>query len=342
MWSDGHELGRVAASGTPYQIGATLGRAGRSAVQRHLLASDIWREITDMRHAALVTRLAEATRTRFPAIWAEVEGLAEGLGLPVAQVMAWNCRGDLLASVPDGCTTVMLPGREPTIAHNEDGLPFFRGACFLAEVAPRTGAGFLAFCYPGSLPGHTFAIGKSGLVQTVNNLRLLDVAPEVPRMVLGRATLGAGGLDEALAVLIAAPPSGGFHFSLAEQGSSRLVSVEFGAGEKMFRDVIEPELHANHALYLSRGAARQIETLSSRQRQKRGTALLASHASDPFTILRDSSGEGLSIFRRSADDPDHENTLATLVVDVKQQAMIWRIHDSRSDKPAYSSARQAA
>lgn len=321
-------------SGGPREMGLALGRAGRAAVHRHLPGHPLWAEVTGASHAARVARMARATQARFPAIWAEIEGLAEGLELPVEAAFAWNCRGDLLASVPDGCTTVMLPGPERVLAHNEDGLPFFRGACFIAEAAPEGRPGFHAFCYPGSIPGHTFAFTAAGLAQTVNNIRLTGVEPEIPRMVLGRAVLGAATLDEALAILAGAA-SGGFHFSLAHRRDPRILSVEFGGGEMSAREVERPQVHANHALHLPRGLAGQIVTRSSADRQARGDALVALGLA-PLAILRDIAPEGLPIRRDAADDPDEENTLGTAVLSLSDGALNWSIHDRIDGEPAYS------
>jgi hypothetical protein len=335
MSSEPGTLGWVAAGGTPRDIGRALGRAGRAAVHRHLLGAPIWQRVTDPAHGARLARMTATVKARFPAIWAEIEGLAEGLGLPLAEVMAWNCRGDLLASVPDGCTTVMLPGETPVLAHNEDGLPFFRGAAFVADVTPAGAPGFRAFCYPGSIPGHTFAFTEAGLVQTVNNIRLTGIEAEVPRMVLGRAVIAARDIGAALDLLGAHPHSGGFHFALSHVADRRIVSVEFGGGEVSVAEVAVPSVHANHALHQPRGLAQQIVTASSRDRQARGAALLAGGERDPLAILRDTGGPGLPIRRDAADDPDDENTLATALFRVTEDGIEWSIHDRRAGAPSY-------
>lgn len=321
------ELGSVVLQGGPRAMGQALGVAGREAVHGHLLTAEIWARVTDPVHAGRLERMTASVRNRFPAIWAEIEGLAEGLDLPVAQVMAWNSRGDLLASVPDGCTTVLLPGEVPVLAHNEDGLPFFRGACFMADARPDGAAGFRSFCYPGSIPGHALAFTDAGLVQTVNNIRLTGVEADIPRMVLGRAILAAGSIAEALAILRANPNSGGFHFSLSHVADRRIVSVEFGGGEISVQEITAPAVHANHALHQGRGLAGQIVTASSRDRQARGEALLAAGERDPLAILRDTGGCGLPIRRDAQDDPDDENTLATAVFQVRPEGIEWSIHD---------------
>mgnify|MGYP002724304167 CR=1 FL=1 len=292
--------GWLYASGSPYTIGRALGEAGRAAVHEKLLPSDIWSTITAAKHQEAVARMAATTQSVFPQVWAELEGLAAGLALPLMDVFAWNCRGDLLAGeAPDGCTTLQVPGVRPIVAHNEDGLPFFYGHCFMVEAAPENQPDFLAFCYPGSLPGHTAACTSAGLVQTVNNIRLTGLVPQVPRMVLGRAVLAQRSVDEALDVLCSYARSGGFHFTLAQAGSDDILSVEFGGGEVSSQRVTAPSVHSNHALHHSLGLVQQKITESSRDRQYRGVELLANGIQEPLAFLHDTGGEGLPILRLS-------------------------------------------
>ncbi|MFY0989482.1 C45 family autoproteolytic acyltransferase/hydolase [Halomonas sp. C05BenzN] len=329
-------IGWQRAGGDPRALGRALGRAGRRAVHERLLPSPLWARINDPGHHRALARMAETTRRHFPRVWAEIEGLAEGLSLPVEPVFAWNCRGDLLASVPDGCTTLVVPGARPLVAHNEDGLPFFAGHCFMFEALPDHAPGFTAFCYPGSLPGHTLAFTGRGMVQAVNNLRLTGLAPEVPRMVLGRAVLDLAGVEEALALLRRHPRSGGFHFTLAEAAGGAIVSVEFGGGEVSVEEVVTPRVHANHALHHARGLAHQIITDSSRERQRRGDELLEEGVREPLALLHDRQGSGLPILRLDPDDPDHENTLATAVMQPGPDGVAWCVHDRPGAAPAYA------
>ncbi len=287
--------------------------------------------------------IAHSVQARFPDIWEEIIGLADGLELPLDKVFAWNCRGDLLASVPDGCTTVMTPGPVLGLAHNEDGLPFFRDTCFIADARPDRAMPFHAFCYPGSLPGHTFGWNAAGLVQTVNNLRLRGITASIPRMVLGRAVLSAQSLDQALAILCEDPMSGGFHMALAQAGDQRLISVEFGDGRISETQLIVRQVHANHALHLPLSQSGQIITDSSGDRQNRGDSLAASEANSR-DILNDRWTKGLPIRRDMPDDPDSENTLATVHFRVGATCVEWEVYDSASDTPCVKgrTERQAA
>ena len=333
-----HELGwRKIAGSTPRETGRALGAAGRDAVHKHLPSSEYFQLITGEAHAEAVARMAEQTRLRFPKIWEEIEGLAEGLELSLEQTFAWNCRGDLLARTPDGCTTILSAGQSdgPMIAHNEDGLPFFRGSSFIGEFAPEGAPAFRAFCYPGSIPGHTMAFNAAGLVQAVNNIRLTGTEPDVPRMVLGRAVLSAAGLDEAVAILRANANSGGFHFGLACAGDPRLLSVEFGRGEVSVVALSGVNAHANHALHHEIGLKHQIITQSSGDRQIRADALVA-EGLDALSILRDTGGAGLPIRRDAEDDPDDENTLGTGIFHIKADGVHWSIYDQSTGPAAYS------
>lgn len=330
------ELGRVTARGTPHQIGRALGEAGRDAVHEVLLKADYWRAVINPAYAGAVETMAVNLQTLFPAIWEELQGMADGLHLPLEQVVAWNCRGDLMSNVPDGCTTVQIPGPAPMIGHNEDGMPGFRGHAFLAELTPDDGPALVCFCYPGSIPGHTFATNAAGLVQTVNNLRLRNVTADLPRMGLGRAILRCDTLDQALDLCHRHTASGGFHMSLAQAGDPRLMSVEFGGGQCSAQTIETPAVHANHALHMGQGAPGQTITPSSRDRQARGTRLLADGITDPLRILRDTGGAGLPIHRVRADDPDHENTLATAIFRVGLSKVEWSVYDQTSQGPVFA------
>jgi len=335
MSGSGFAIGRLAVTGQASVSGLALGQAGRDAMARVIARAPLWRRVTDAAVGAAVSRMADATRDLFPAIHDEIGSLAEGLHLPFAQVFAWNARGDLLSGAGEGCTTVQLPGPVPVLAHNEDGLPGLAGACFLAEIRPQGAPAFMSFCYPGSIPGHSFAVTAAGLVITVNNLRLRGLAPEVPRMVLTRALLAAPDRAAAVRILREAPPSGGFHLSLGQAGAADIWSVSFGGGEVRIVEHHAPALHANHALVAGDVLSHQTVTASSRDRLARGQALLAIGAG-ALDILNDTSGAGLPILRREPDDPDDENTLAQFHARIGSNGIDWNVHEPGQPVPAHS------
>ena len=44
--------------------------------------------------------------------------------------------------------------------------------------------------------------------------------------------------------------------------------------------------------------------------------------------MHDDDGSGLSIYRKDPNDPDHENTLATVVFSVKDDDVDWCVYDN--------------
>lgn len=318
-------------AGGPYAVGQALGRFGAAAVQKRLRHTRAWAGVMTHLGSAAATDLAARTEACLPKHWQELRGLADGLCLPFDEVFLWNCRGDLPSGAPDGCTTVQVPGTaERWIAHNEDGEPLLAGACGLARIAQDEGTGFTSFVYPGSLPGHSFAVTDRGLVQTVNNIRARESGAGLPRMVLARATLDAATLDEAVALIRRLPRSGAFHLTLAQAGDPRLLSVEFATGRCSAQEVRAVSSHANHLVHAAMADLPQVVTASSADRQARGDALCAgADAADgafALRLLADRAPSQLPIHRTDPGDPDGENTLATAVFHVLTDRVDWAVH----------------
>ncbi|SAK69877.1 peptidase C45, acyl-coenzyme A:6-aminopenicillanic acid acyl-transferase [Caballeronia fortuita] len=330
-------LGFIEISGSPREAGEALGRFGADAVHAHLLNTHAWQTVTQWRGSETSRAMAALVRERFPRVWDELNGLAAGLHLHFEDVFLWNCRGDVWAMSPDGCTTVQLPGTDVRrIAHNEDGFPAFAGDCAIAQCKIDGGPGFAAFVYPGSLPGHTFAVTDNGLAITVNNLRQREVVAGVPRMVITRALLDAADIDAAVSIVRNNPRAGGFHLTLGSCKSSALVSVEFSAHDCSVVEVSAPSLHANHAIHPAMHGFAQIVTDSSRHRQIRGDALVASNETiDPLAILGDREDAALPIHRTHPDDPDEENTLATADIAIRASHIEWQVHEHPGQPARY-------
>jgi hypothetical protein len=332
-------LSYIKISGSPHDAGQAFGHFGVDAVHQHLIRSHAWGRVMAWRGSARIAEMATLVRNQFPRVWSELEGLAIGLRLPFEDVFLWNARGDVWAMAPDGCTTVQIPGTvERRLTHNEDGNPGFGGHCAIAECAVEGSPRFVSFLYPGSLPGHTFAVNDRGLAMTVNNLRLLQVEVGVPRMVLTRSLLDANNLPTALASVRNATRAGGFHLTLAHKDTEDLVSVEFGAGFCSVDTIDKPRLHANHAIHSDMRDVPQIVTGSSGHRQIRGDQLLAKMdivAVDPLSILADQENGKFPIYRTDANDSDDENTMATADITVRADGIDWKIYEHPGKPPRF-------
>jgi hypothetical protein len=328
-------------AGGPYALGYALGRFGEAAVHNYLQHTPAWSTVMGYRGSPVVAAMAQQLELRFPRYWEELRGLADGLSLPLEDVFLWNCRGDLWAMAPDGCTTVQIPGRSSRwIGHNEDGDPGLAESCALARLVPDDGPAFTVFVYPGSLPGHTFAVTDQGLVQAVNNIRALVGGDGVPRMAMARASLDAMTLDEAVDLICATPRAGAFHVTLAQAGDPRLLSIEFTAGRFSAREVQTTSAHANHLVHDGTADLAQIVTGSSGDRQARADALCAESGdvaeySFALRLLGDQAASGLPIYRPDPADPDGENTLASAVFHILPNRIEWEVYRGPQRSPDF-------
>jgi hypothetical protein len=319
-------------TGQPDDIGYRLGELARPVMAAYMQQSAAWQRVSQWRGHPFVEALRRAAEAYFPALVAELDGLAAGLGWPVEDVFLWNCRGELIHNAPDGCTTLAaVSGNARFIAHNEDGDPYLRERCFLVDVQPAGKPGFVSFYYPGSLPGHTCAASRAGLVQAINNLRICVPAAGVPRMILARAVLDTDSLDEAVALLRDVPRASGFHHTLGCVGDSRLASVE-ATVQRCSVVADTPRFgHANHLVHDGCDSEGQIITESSRDRQVRVNALLAALGT-PVTddallrVLSDQAPSGLPIYRDDPRDPDDENTLATALYRIEADGVAMQVY----------------
>lgn len=329
-------------NGSHHEIGVQLGQFGAQAVHQQLLQSDAWLHLRQWLGSAELRHMQAQVQTHFPTIWQEIEGLAEGLQLSVEETFMWNCRGDLWAMAPDGCTTV-LQNTPPLrrITHNEDGDPAFYGHCGIVQVTPHDDTAFISFAYPGSILGHTFATNAHQLVMTVNNIRSLDAQPGIPRMVLCRAVLSQPTVEMAIRLLNTHHRSGAFHLNLCDPNSA-INSVEFNRAGVSVETIAHLGFHANHAIHTAQRDYPQRITGSSGYRQLQGEQLLAHARSnansrvDALAILGNSDHDTYPIYRRHANDSDNENTIATADFMFEGSTLQWAVYDGPTLAPVYS------
>lgn len=330
---------KIDIRGSAFAVGQALGAFGREAWHAKLTQTALWQTVTAMKDAEQTRSMRSLVQSAYPLIWQELEGLAEGLDAPFDEVFAWNCRGDLVRSTSDGCTTVAgsTAEGERIIAHNEDGFPQLRNDCAIVSITPDDGLAFTSFAYPGSICGHTFAVNEKGVVNTVNNIRALHRPDGMPRQILARAALNAASLDEAVTILTSSPRAGAFHHTLGQMGDSRLFSVEAtgtGCSVTPLRDVFA---HANHLIHPQLDAVEQVITDSSRSRQQRLNAWLDTQphldGTAALGILSDQHDPALPIYRLSPQDPDEENTLATAIFTLSTSDIKWQIFTHDRQKP---------
>ncbi|MFC0810290.1 C45 family autoproteolytic acyltransferase/hydrolase [Ensifer sp. P24N7] len=339
-------ISRVRAKGDALSIGFVLGRASAFALRERVLRTEEYRVLeARWRGSDYLKALESAARTAYPRFVREIEGIAAGAEQDFETVFLWNCRGDLRlpedvspatkAVAATGCTSLLIPaeGDGPAaIAHNEDGAAELLGTCLWVEVAPDEGPAWSSFTYPGMLPGHTFGLNEAGLVQTINNIRTHDLQPGVPRQIIGRAILGARGLDEAVEILKRKDRASGFHHNLGEAKTRRLASVEAPGSGCAVREVFSPRAHANHLLFAEFDGLEQTITPSSRDRQEAADRMIAEGklAAGAEAMLFD---ETTPIYKNGSDN---SLTLATSVFALFPDRIEWRVHAAPDERDVLS------
>ena len=328
-----HHLPYLQFSGSHYEIGVQLGQFGAQAVHSHLLNSPAWAELSQWRGSAALKAMQHLVQENFPLIWQELLGLAAGLNLSIEDTFIWNCRGDLWAMAPDGCSTILQLDPVSRITHNQDGDPNLYVQCAVVQFKPDGGPTFTSFVYPGSLPGHSFAVNEYDLVMTVNSIHASHTQPGTPRIVLCRAIMNCIQVKEAVNLLRDHARAGAFHLSLSGAGGN-IHSVEFHQDRIYDLAIDDPMFHANHAIHSTVRHYPQIITGSSGYRQIQGDAMIKLSGSeiDALAILADDTHR-FPIYRRLADDPDNENTLATADFIYTEYGLEWNVYDGPLNEP---------
>jgi hypothetical protein len=333
----------IEARGDPFAVGFALGREGGDAFRQIVRNLGRYRALLPHLGGDRIAEIEARSRRAFPALMQEIDGMAAGADVSFGEIFLWNCRGDLpgtsAISGSQGCTDVIVPaapekGLPAVIAHNEDDAPDLEQVCFLATVEPPGEPGFTSFCSPGLLPGHTFAVNRAGVVQTINHIRPRDQKAGIARHIVARAVLGCGSLAQARRILEKTDRASGFHHNLGEAGSMDVWSVEAPASGCVVRPATDTRVHANHLVFTEFAYMDQEITSSSRARQGRAEALVASGEAErnAIGILSDTANPDWPICRKHRGGSDSGYTLATAVFEIGSERVDWRVYrDPRED-----------
>jgi len=320
-------LHSISCKGPPREIGHTIGKRFRAEI---LLTLD--------RHDGLNTRFMPYSRTpagraryqhlvalhrnRYPEFFSELDGMAEGAAVPFEKLFLINLRGEYqrFASGGDepGCSTCSLLSPDTAaFGHNEDGLALYRGQTYLVRARPQDKPAFVAFCYPGFLPGNAFGFNDAGICISANNVQPLSARNGVGRHFIARSLLESRSLPEAIAAVHPPDRAYGFNYTIGSLRERRIVNVEVAPEDFAVTDIRGPYFHANH--YVELGNVDQEIAESSRKRYQRGTRHIlegrVKGRKDILNVLRDVEGR-LPILRNGSP-PDPFVTLVTALFDLE-------------------------
>ncbi|MFI9746113.1 C45 family autoproteolytic acyltransferase/hydolase [Streptomyces sp. NPDC052494] len=333
---------------TPKRRGEDRGRQAREGIARAwkvyedlfaIVAAGASRSVRDLGIPALALRTADATRAWAPELVEEMEGVAEGAGMPFWTIAALNARTEILAeagaSRAGECSTLVRTGDAGTTGgqcwdwHEE-----LADSWHLQTVTGDT-RGFAGITEHGILA--KIGVNDAGVGVLFNILgHTGDAATGVPVHLVARQVLGtAGSFAEAVALLSAAPVSASTVITVVT--ADRAASVELAPGGSA---VVTPDdrgwlVRTNHFLDPALAAGelrgrREPETydrhrlLTARVREHTGplgadalVGLLAAHQGDGAEVCCHAPAGG-TLGGRWA-------TLATVAVDPAERRLL--VHD---------------
>jgi hypothetical protein len=255
------------AAGTPWEIGRTIGLRFADQLRLGFERRADW--FADLKEFAAgegkpaVAQMLAAAKRHTPRAVAELEGWAEGSGIPFHDFLVLNLKAELTAlkkprtgkpsateEIQPGCSTIVLAtGDQVLHLHNEDGADAYADLMFLLECTPEDGVPYLCLSYPGILPGNAPAINAAGFATSTNFIGTEEVRLGVGRYFLDRMILESRNIDEALEWSAHPERAYAFHHVFTSMPEKRAVAIEVTPTEKEIREIDGLYIHTNHLVF---------------------------------------------------------------------------------------------
>lgn len=250
----------LVARGTHRQVGRQVGEAMRASLERICgqMRNDLppsgvnWEDLVQQSQLYLA-----ASRTVYPQYIEELEGIAEGAGLPFEEVFLGVCEElwepaawqGVRGSHPRGCTDFAARGRATAdgstlLAHTNDLFPQAEEDLVILRVQAGDEPEFLAVSVGGL--GISAGFNAAGIALTGNEVTCNDIRPGVPRLLVVRAILAARRLEEAMDACFLPQRASSYNNVIAD-ANGEVYSME-GSATDCEPIYIEADIlaHANH------------------------------------------------------------------------------------------------
>jgi isopenicillin-N N-acyltransferase-like protein len=208
----------IRVAGTHREVGQQIGEKMRSTLERMLgrmhgsLPPGVeWRDMLLKGHLCLAH-----TRAAYPQFVEEIEGVADGAGLPFEELFllvceelwepsAWHISLSMIPAaipaVPRGCTDFAARGPATAdgstlLAHTNDLDPEAEQDLVILKVQAGNEPEFLGVSAGGL--AYSAGFNSAGISMTGNAVSCSDIRPGVPRLLIARAILAAQRLGEAM------------------------------------------------------------------------------------------------------------------------------------------------
>jgi isopenicillin-N N-acyltransferase-like protein len=245
------QLPIVEVRGTHREVGRQIGERMKPTLQRMLpqLREDLPAGVTwsDMLQQGQL--YLSYSRAAYPQYVEELEGIAEGAGLPFDELFLEMCEELWERAAWRGCTDLVARGRATAdgstlIAHTNDLSPDVEKDLVILKVQAGDEPEFLGISVGGA--GYSAGFNAAGISMTGNQVSCNDIRPGVPRLLMVRAILGARRLEEAMNACLLPQRASNYNNVIAD-ASGEVYSMEGSATdcEPIYIDG-DVLAHANH------------------------------------------------------------------------------------------------
>ena len=263
----------------------------RGFLERRGIAPDRWGEMLGPYEAA--------ARKEVPDLVEEMEGMAEGAGVPLPDLMAANCWEELerlleLSPAPDRCTAFVVTGSEGTfLGHNEQWYAGDAGNVALLVERPDGEVPFASPTVVTCLPA--VGMNAAGMAQGVMSLSHRDDGEGVPRVPVSRRSLQARDREDAFRRVTMPGRSGGYAYVIGRTGGDTTI---LETTSDSVAELHGEAGHTNHYLapplaeggFTSEGSVSRLERLRTLLQDRP-----PSTPEDAMEILQDHEGEPQAI-----------------------------------------------
>lgn len=243
----------VEARGSHREVGRQIGQACQDGIRSALvgLQDDLPEGVTWEQMLQKSARNLEFSREIYPQYIEELEGIAEGAGVPFKEVFLSMCEELWESAAWRGCTDMAARGRatkdgSTLIAHTNDLLPRAEEHLVLLKVRAGDEPEFLGVSSGGI--AISAGINAAGISLTGNQLDNNDIRPGVPRLLVVRAILASRQLSEAMDQCLLPQRASSYNNVLADS-NGEVYSME-GSATDCEPIYIEKDIlaHTNHYL----------------------------------------------------------------------------------------------
>ena len=325
----------IETGGTPYEIGLDVGRGVRDQIQAAAASTraDFARS-NDERVVERIGAYAAATEAVAPEIVEELRGMAEGSGVPFAEIFVMNATAELNQEIGRfeectvaGVTQAGTADGTVLLAHNEDASAGWADLTYLIRAEPNGAPVFAAFTYAGLLLHQ--GVNAAGLGSAGNALYARDAHPGIPKLFQYRRILAQSTIEDAIRVATDDRRAFGNNHLLAN-AEGDVYDVEVSGCHWALHHAGNGFLaHANH--FVSPALThldRDEDLLNSRLRQRRVERLLDAAwgtitADSLRTLMGDHANYPKAVCKHHAPESDLTyGTIGSVVIDVGNR-VLW-------------------